>query len=718
MTLKQSNLPDKKKPIAIICPQKKEKATKHTKLERQAKDSQHTKSAAEVESNRQGFYIASVILLALGFAFINVYHVSTMFENDRHFSHLSNLEREMTFRTEMGLYYSYYKTLIEAPTFADGMFQILDDNVTEYPSVINTLKRFNLYPEVIVGAAFRMYTSFMAWLQIPAKQCWQVERGGGLKPVLSCEGLGDPMYFYLQAVWLCAGATAGLIFLFGTFLSESVLGGLISVLCFFFNHGESTRVQWTPPLRESFAYPALLLQMLSVSVLLRHGCSSWKQGMAVATATVLCLTTWQFSQFILATQVVVLMGLFAFGAVSKHSLILLLICVAAGVQHSLILLLGNELLASSFLVSLLLAAIFSALVLEPIVQLVPPPLGPLGPSVCLPLAGATSLLIRSRLIAFLGTTDDAHILNLLRAKLGSYKDFHTMLYTCSAEFDFLPAEYKSKLTETLLIPVVVVCLVAIVVYAFRSLHNSVVSPQSPPTVQSASGKTSHKQDKAKKEASGSGTELSLQSKNLTQTLGVEPELLYNFGQMSVFAIMALLVMRLKLLLTPHLCILASLLASRKYFSIIQDTRKHCAIVVVVLAIMSYKGVQNINEQRSIIGEYSNVGLEQLLEWVKAETPPDAVFAGPMPVMANLLLSTRRPIVNHPHYEDSGLRPGCSMTDVWDIEEPELKQQPPLCPRLFLQNPAPFERVFSNSEYVVLWLHSQYVELQPRREYKL
>lgn len=49
-----------------------------------------------------------------------------------------------------GFYYSYYKTLVTADSVGDGLAMLTNDNNTEYPATINTLQRFNLYPEVRV----------------------------------------------------------------------------------------------------------------------------------------------------------------------------------------------------------------------------------------------------------------------------------------------------------------------------------------------------------------------------------------------------------------------------------------------------------------------------------------------------------------------------------------------------------------------------------------
>jgi len=96
-----------------------------------------------------------------------------------------------------------------------------------------------------------------------------------------------------------------------------------------------------------------------------------------------------------------------------------------------------------------------------------------------------------------------------------------MLYTCSPEFDFLPAAYWRKVAETLLLPAAGVALLALAAHALRPHHD-------------------------------------LKSR-------LEPELVYFVMQTAAFGGMALMVMRLKLFLTPSLCILASLLASRKVF---------------------------------------------------------------------------------------------------------------------------------------------------------
>ncbi|XP_033049379.1 probable C-mannosyltransferase DPY19L1 [Trachypithecus francoisi] len=115
---------------------------------------------------------------------------------------------------------------------------IMNDKVIEYPLVINTLKRFNLYPEVILASWYRIYTKIMDLIGIQTKICWTVTRGEGLSPIESCEGLGDPACFYVAVIFILNGLMMALFFIYGTYLSGSRLGGLVTVLCFFFNHGE------------------------------------------------------------------------------------------------------------------------------------------------------------------------------------------------------------------------------------------------------------------------------------------------------------------------------------------------------------------------------------------------------------------------------------------------------------------------------------------------
>uniref|UniRef100_A0AAR2L3H1 Dpy-19-like 1, like (H. sapiens) n=1 Tax=Pygocentrus nattereri TaxID=42514 RepID=A0AAR2L3H1_PYGNA len=568
---------------------------------------------------------------------------------------MSALEKEMAFRTEMGLYYSYFKTIIEAPTFLNGLHLIMNDRLTEYPLVINTLKRFNLYPEVVLASWYRVYSSIMDFFRIPTKMCWSINRGEGLEPVESCEGLGDPAYFYITFVFLLNGVMMSLFYVYGAYLSGSRLGGAVTVLCFFFNHGESTRVMWTPPLRESFSYPFLVLQMLLLTYILSRNAI-----LALCVSNVVFMLPWQFAQFVLLTQV------------SRMANVLPRVLSQVALGVCFVLMFGNSMLLTSFYASSLISiwVSYTTVTLGGVMQ-------------CLAWV-VTTVILKFMLAVVLGASDDAHISSLIKSKFTSYKDFDTMMYTCAAEFDFMEVETVLRYIKTLLLPVNVL-LVSII--AGRMVYHSL--------------------------------------------------------QLLAFAVLAVLIMRLKLFLTPHMCLMASLLCSRQLFGWLGEKLKHQAAVLAILSIMAVQGVTNLQYQWGIMGEFSNLPQEELLEWIKENTPQSAVFAGAMPTMASVKLSTGRAIVNHPHYEDAGLRertklvyamysrkpvevvkrnlislqvdyfiledswctrrsrPGCSMPEIWDVEDPQNAGKTPLCMMMSRETRPHFSTVFYNSVYKVL-----------------
>ncbi|KAK6016302.1 hypothetical protein OSTOST_18216, partial [Ostertagia ostertagi] len=137
----------------------------------------------------------------------------------------------------------------------------------------------------------------------------------------------------------------------------------------------------------------------------------------------------------------------------------------------------------------------------------------------------TSLYIASILAAL------AHIFDILKSKFTDYSTFHTRLYTCSKEFDFISwrlfwFQTLQKLCATWLIPAAAMgILLFVIVFLFT------------------------------------------ERKELVHRSGdretICQEIFYNVVQTACYAVMALLIMRLKLFFTPHLCICSAFLANNK-----------------------------------------------------------------------------------------------------------------------------------------------------------
>ena len=486
--------------------------------------------------------IPTVILFVL-VSYLHYYHTYTLFENDRFFSHLSEMEREMTFRTDAGFYYSFYKTIVRADTFFEGVKALVNDTGTEYPSPINALQRFNVYPEVFLGGLYRVVASVAATTGGSFKSCYQINRGYGMEPVQSCDGIGDEAVFYVTSAFVVGGLIAGFLYLLGRHLSGSFLGGILAVSCYFFNHSECTRIMWTPPLRENFSFPFLILQVLLLSLQLKNEITTVNIGLVVST--VAFVLPWQFSQFVLLTQTISLLGAFCLGFIKEQVMKSVLNSVFLGFITGTVLQFLNTMLISSLFVASFIAS--------HVVMRTKPKYGSsnrfckLFIDILIFLAVVITYKVTSAKL--LNLTDDAHIFNILKAKFSDFRDFHTLLYVCAREFDFLPFETVVKLVQTLLLPS---ALIAIVLSLFTFGKAWIQDGRSTENAESSNG-----------------------------------YLLYHIFQLICFIFMAVILMRLKLFMTPYLCVITALMINPTIIR--QSPQSRYIITFVLLGFMAIQG---------------------------------------------------------------------------------------------------------------------------------
>ncbi|XP_030907700.1 protein C-mannosyl-transferase DPY19L3 isoform X3 [Melopsittacus undulatus] len=545
--------------------------------EEQPSEEKSVKPEGKILSDHTGGKLWNILsitvggIVAISLGLLTSVYVATLHENDLWFSNIKEVEREISFRTECGLYYSYYKQMIQAASIQQGLHGLVYDNKTESVRTINILERMNVYQEVFLSILYRI---------LPIQQYL------------------EPVYFYiytlfgLQAVYVIA------LYVTSWLLSGTWLSGLLAACWYITNRIDTTRVEFTIPLRENWALPFFAVQIAAITYLLRANLQPARQKltfMAVFIATFLFSLTWQFNQFMMLIQALALFVLDCFDLLPT----------------------AKKNLKKGPLLNRLGKLILHVLLV-----------------LCL------TLLMNKFIKKILNLESDEHIFKFLKAKFGfgATRDFDANLYLCEEAFGLLPLNTFSRLSDTLLFYIYVFVLlfmtVTAVIVAFRNLSGSnqvqLIEKMGECTII------------LKPDAAYNLVHTVLFGCLALSTMRMK--YLWT-SHMCVFASFGLcstevwkLVLKCIHLYTPQrMCMM-------KY-----------SIPVITLLYISYKFWPGIMDELSELREFYDPDTVELMNWIKSNTPNTAVFAGSMQLLAGVKLCTGRTLTNHPHYEDKNLR---------------------------------------------------------------
>ncbi|XP_051018141.1 probable C-mannosyltransferase DPY19L3 [Acomys russatus] len=553
--------------------------------------------------------------VALCIGLLTSVYLATLHENDLWFSNIKEVEREISFRTECGLYYSYYKQMLQAPTLLQGFHGLIYDNKTESMRTINLLQRMNIYQEVFLSVLYR---------------------------VLPIQKYLEPVYFYIYTLFGLQAVYVTALYVTSWLLSGTWLSGLLAALWYITNRIDTTRVEFTIPLRENWALPFFAIQIAAITYFLRPNLQTLSERLtllAVFVSTFLFSLTWQFNQFMMLLQALVLFILDSLDMLPAMKATWLY-----GIQISCLLLVCTlQFFNSMILGSLLISFNLSVLIVRKLQKNLKTGtfLTRIGKLLLhLLLVFCLTLFLNNIIKKILNLKSDEHIFKFLKAKFGfgATRDFDANLYLCEEAFGLLPLNTFQRLSETLLFYaymfVLLVTVITASAVAFHNLSDS-AGPQS-------------------------------MGQTRKRAVDLKPEAAYNLTHTVLFGVLALSTMRMKYLWTSHMCVFASFgLCSSEIWELLLRLVHLCnpkrvwvlrySVPILTLLYLCWKSWPGMMDELSELKEFYDPDTVELMNWINSNTPRKAVFAGSMQLLAGVKLCTGRTLTNHPHYEDKSLR---------------------------------------------------------------
>uniref|UniRef100_A0A671U518 Dpy-19 like C-mannosyltransferase 3 n=1 Tax=Sparus aurata TaxID=8175 RepID=A0A671U518_SPAAU len=520
--------------------------------------------------------------VSVGLGLLCCIYMATLHENDLWFSNIKEVEREISFRTECGLYYSYFKQMLQAPSIQEGLSDLIHDNLTESRRTINLLQRMNIYQEVFLSVLYRL---------------------------LPIQSYLEPVYFYIYTVFSLQAVYVIALYLTAWLLSGSWLAGTLTGIWYILNRVDTTRVEFTISLRENWSLPFLALQVTAITCYLRPQLTTLQQVMVwlmYVTTFCFCLT-WQFNQFILLVQALIIYTLDGVDFLTTTQVTTLYLVQVSGLLSVWLLQFCNSMILGSLVLSFIVAALFirhfqSGLKTGSLLVR----LGKL-------LLHSATVLLLTFTINYLAKKalqlrSDEHIFKFIKSKfaLGPTRDFDASLYLCEEAFGVLPLDTLERLAGTLLLYPYILTLLLL------------------------SGSAEEKKGAVE-----------------GRLVAFRPDVAYNLLHTLFYGLLAFSTMRMKYIWTGHMCVVAAYgVCGTELWTLLLNTL-HCNSKVLFWP--------KLMEELSELREFYDPDTVELMTWISTKTPKQAVFAGSMQLLAGIKLCTGRVLTNHPHYEDKDLR---------------------------------------------------------------
>lgn len=358
-----------------------------------------------------GLSIFVVVCLTFG------YYMYILHETRLWFSNIRQVEKEISFRTETGLYYSYFKQVLQEPNLGSALKNLLSDKLTEAPNEINLLQRLNIYQEVFIALLFKL---------------------------ISYITVIEPILFYTYFCFFLSGFGVGSVFLLSWEVSGNFLFGLLTSAWTFADVDDATRVFFTVNLRENFALPFFWLQNLYIIKFLKSSEDEKSlPGFHVAFFTFVFSLFWQFNQFILLLQNVTLV-LVSFVFSEKYSLIIKIFVYQL---VAFVFLFLFQFFQPMLMESLFVYFTFSAIL---VLYLNPPNTNWKKSILNFLLIVILSFALLNIVKVVLQTESDSHIWTFVKSKLGfplGKIPFETALYICHGAFAFIDYGFFERCSQ-------------------------------------------------------------------------------------------------------------------------------------------------------------------------------------------------------------------------------------------------------------------------------